>query len=102
MIRAMDFMTTRRATTSGSGCRCRCGSDTVHHVICGVSMKARCSWAALPASAFLALLVLSNGGTVAGAGQQDPKRKPGFTVGKDTTLVTEPVRKDGRIDYVAA
>src|SRR5262245_13901337 len=29
-------------------------------------------------------------------------RKPRFTVGKETTHVTEPLRKDGTIDYAAA
>ena len=32
----------------------------------------------------------------------DKKRPPHFTIGKDTTRVTEPVDKDGFIDYVAA
>src|SRR5262245_61734504 len=31
-----------------------------------------------------------------------PKRKPKFTIGKDTTYITGPVDKDGYIDYVAA
>ena len=31
-----------------------------------------------------------------------PKKKPKFTVGKDTTYVTGPIGKDGSIDYVAA
>jgi hypothetical protein len=35
-------------------------------------------------------------------GKPDKKRQPKFTVGKDTTYVTEPVDKDGYIDYAAA
>ncbi len=32
----------------------------------------------------------------------EPKFKPKFTIGKETTFATEPVDKDGYIDYVAA
>ncbi|HTU19512.1 MAG TPA: hypothetical protein VMG10_15735 [Gemmataceae bacterium] len=36
------------------------------------------------------------------AGSGETKRKPHFTVGKDTTFVTEPLDADGYIDYATA
>ena len=44
-------------------------------------------------------------GLLAAFGRGDPpapKRKPKFTVGKETTYVTGPLDKDGYIDYAAA
>src|SRR5438270_6227943 len=49
---------------------------------------------------------LSAGLPAASRGQDakgpEKPRKPHFTIGKDTTYVTEPVDKDGYIDYVTA
>src|SRR5258708_5994274 len=36
------------------------------------------------------------------ADDKEQKRKPGFTIGKETTYVTGPVDADGYIDYAAA
>ena len=41
-------------------------------------------------------------GQDANAPVQEKPRKPHFTIGKDTTYFTEPVDKDGYIDYVTA
>src|SRR5437763_2519971 len=72
-------------------------------------MKPCFTWTTVLANLLVPALMLCIGPAAALPGQQDAKgdppgqkRKPRFTVGKDTTLVTEPVRKDGRIDYVAA
>jgi len=48
------------------------------------------------------LLVLGLLAALARADDKDTKRKPKFTVGKETTYVTGPVDADGYIDYAAA
>src|SRR6266487_3214481 len=67
----------------------------------------------------LALLAAGGGDAPAGLGAQPPrdvgpgqaparekdketKRKPNFTVGKETTYVTGPLDEDGYVDYAAA
>jgi len=48
------------------------------------------------------LLVLGFLTTFASADDKEAKRKPKFTIGKETTYVTGPVDADGYIDYAAA
>src|SRR4051812_37602070 len=48
------------------------------------------------------LLVLSLLAACAKADDKGSKRKPKFTIGKETTYVTGPVDADGYIDYAAA
>jgi hypothetical protein len=54
----------------------------------------RTTFASLPALALLA--------TFATADDKEAKRKPKFTIGKETTYVSGPVDEDGYIDYAAA
>jgi hypothetical protein len=48
------------------------------------------------------VLAVTLAGARAGQPGPDKKRKPQFTVGKETTYLTGPLDKDGYVDYVAA
>jgi hypothetical protein len=67
----------------------------------GQLMRLRLHWVT---STFMLLALVPT--STLGADQPDlqdgTKRKPRFTIGKQTTYLTEPVDRDGYIDYVAA
>ncbi|MBX3400600.1 MAG: hypothetical protein KF873_17835 [Gemmataceae bacterium] len=50
----------------------------------------------------LSLLVILIGSVALISAPPEPKPKPKFTLGKDTTYITEPLDKDGYIDYETA
>ena len=58
-------------------------------------------WSCIMRTVVTSLLVLGLFTALAGADDKD-KKKPKFTIGKETTYVSGPVEKDGTIDYATA